>query len=99
ASQATLKCYDAVFHALHPGMTETDVRGLIGSAYARLGFSGSASVQVGIYTALPHGSTTPQTIREGTIIMFDDGCVVEGYQSDITRTFVIGRATDKMKRV
>jgi Xaa-Pro dipeptidase len=99
ASTATLTTYEAVFHALKPGMTETDVRGLVGAAYARLGFSGAASVQVGVYTALPHGSATPQTIREGTIIMFDDGCVVEGYQSDITRTFVLGRATDKMKRV
>jgi len=31
--------------------------------------------------------------------MIDDGCTVEGYQSDITRTFVLGKATDKMKRV
>ena len=53
----------------------------------------------GEYTALPHGSITPQTIREGTIIMIDDGCTVEGYQSDITRTFVLGKATDKMKKV
>jgi Xaa-Pro dipeptidase len=99
ACDATLKCYEAVFRALKPGMTETDVRGLIAAAYARLGFSGGASVQVGEYTALPHGSATPQTIREGTIIMFDDGCLVEGYQSDLTRTFVLGKATDKMKRV
>jgi Xaa-Pro dipeptidase len=56
-------------------------------------------VQVGEFTALPHGSIQPQTIREGTIIMVDDGCTVEGYQSDITRTFVLGRATDKMKSV
>jgi Xaa-Pro dipeptidase len=41
----------------------------------------------------------PQTIREGTIIMIDDGCTVEGYQSDITRTFVLGKATDKMNKV
>jgi methionine aminopeptidase len=31
--------------------------------------------------------------------MVDDGCTVEGYQSDITRTFVLGKATDKMKKV
>ncbi len=99
ASQVTLKCYEAVFHALEPGMTETDVRGLIAAAYSRLGFGGGASIQVGEYTALPHGSATPQTIREGTILMIDDGCLVEGYQSDITRTFVLGKATDKMKRV
>jgi Xaa-Pro dipeptidase len=99
ACQVTLKCYEAVFKALEPGMTQNQVSGLIGAAYARLGFPGFASVQVGEYTASPHGSITPQTIREGTIIMIDDGCVVEGYQSDITRTFVLGKATDKMKKV
>jgi Xaa-Pro dipeptidase len=99
ASQATLKCYEAVFKALKPGMTQNDVSSLIGAGYARLGFQGFASIQVGEYTALPHGSITPQTIREGTILMLDDGCTAEGYQSDITRTFVIGKATDKMKKV
>jgi Xaa-Pro dipeptidase len=99
ACEATLKCYEAVFKALQPGMTQNDASALIGAAYGRLGFPGFASVQVGEYTALPHGSITPQTIREGTIIMIDDGCTVEGYQSDITRTFVLGKATDKMKKV
>ena len=99
ACQVTLKCYEAVFRALQPGMTQNQVSGLISAAYGRLGFPGFASVQVGEYTALPHGSITPQTIREGTIIMIDDGCTVEGYQSDITRTFVLGKATDKMKQV
>jgi Xaa-Pro dipeptidase len=99
ACQVTLKCYEAVFKALQPGMTQNQVGALIGAAYGRLGFQGNASVQVGEYTALPHGSITPQTIREGTIIMIDDGCTVEGYQSDITRTFVLGTATDKMKKV
>jgi Xaa-Pro dipeptidase len=99
ACHATLTCYEAVYHALTPGMTQHQVGGLIAAAYGRLGFPGFASVQVGEYTANPHGSITPQTIREGTIIMIDDGCNVEGYQSDITRTFVLGKATDKMKKV
>jgi Xaa-Pro dipeptidase len=99
ACQVTLKCYEAVFHALQPGMTQNQAGNLVNSAYSRLGFPGYASVQVGAYTALPHGSIQPQTIREGTIIMIDDGCMVEGYQSDITRTFVLGKATDKMKAV
>src|SRR5205807_493506 len=71
ACEATLKCYEAVFKALKPGMTQNTVSSLIGAAYDRLGFPGFASVQVGEYTALPHGSITPQTIREGTIIMID----------------------------
>ena len=99
ACQVTLKAYEAVYHALSDGMTQNQVGGLISAAYGRLGFPGGASVQVGEYTALPHGSIQPQTIREGTIIMIDDGCTVEGYQSDLTRTFVLGKATDKMKKV
>ena len=80
-------------------MTQHDVGNLIEQAYARTGFPGDASVMVGEYSASPHGSTTPQVIREGSIIMIDDGCTVEGYQSDITRTFVLGKASDKMKQV
>jgi len=99
ANTATLKVYNAVYQAIQPGMTQRDVSNLISLAYRRVGFQGEASVQTAQYTALPHGSSTPQTIKEGTIIMLDDGCTVEGYQSDITRTFVLGKATDKMNKV
>ena len=43
-------------------------------------------------TAYPHGLPGPGVIREGSIVMIDDGCSVEAYQSDITRTFVVGKA-------
>jgi len=99
ASAATLKVYEAVYRALQPGMTQNQVSRLIDAAYRRVGFPGEASVQAGEYTALPHGSITPQTIRDGTIVMIDDGCSVEGYQSDITRTFVLGKPTAKMHTV
>ena len=103
ANQVTLAVYEAVYHALREGMTQHDVGELIAAAYGQMGFPGEASVQVGEYTALPHGSRTPQVIREGSIVMIDDGCDVEGYQSDITRTFVLGKAPDqvgdKMRKV
>jgi Xaa-Pro dipeptidase len=99
ASKVTLKAYEAAYRALKPGMTQDTVASLIAQAHDRLGFSGGAGAQVGVYTALPHGSIQPQTIQEGTIIMVDGGCSVEGYQSDITRTFVLGKPTDKMKKV
>jgi Xaa-Pro dipeptidase len=99
ASEVTLAAYAAVYRSLQAGMTQNTVAELIQQAHAKLGFAGGAGVQVGEYTALPHGSIQPQTIREGTILMVDGGCEVEGYQSDITRTFVLGRPTDKMKKV
>jgi Xaa-Pro dipeptidase len=99
AAQVTLSVYEAVYQSLREGMTQHDVRDLVDRAYARMGFPGEASVMVGEFTAFPHGSPTPQMIREGSIVMIDDGCTVEGYQSDITRTFVLGKASDKMKKV
>ncbi len=99
AAQVTLAVYEAVYHAMREGMTQRQVEDLIEAAYRRMGFPGEASVEVGEYTAYPHGSTTPQVIQEGSIVMIDDGCTVEGYQSDITRTFVLGKASDKMNKV
>src|SRR6266853_243171 len=98
ANQVTLAAYEAVHRAIKDGMTQRQVEDLVAAAYGQLGFPGEASVEVGEYSALPHGSATPQVIREGSIIMVDDGCTVEGYQSDITRTFVLGKASDKMKK-
>ncbi len=99
ACQVTLSAYEAVYHALREGMTQEQVGDLIAAAYGQLGFPGEASVEVGEYSSFPHGSSTPQVIREGSIVMIDDGCTVEGYQSDITRTFVLGKASDKMRTV
>lgn len=99
ANQATLKVYEAVYRSLEPGMTQRQAGTLIAAAYERVGFRGEASVTVGPASASPHGSTAPQTIREGEIVMIDDGCTVEGYNSDITRTFVLGKPSEESKRV
>jgi Xaa-Pro dipeptidase len=99
ACRATLLVYRAVAQSLTAGMTTTNVHELVAAAYRRVGFPGEASLNVDEFTALPHGSAQPQTLREGSILMLDDGCSVEGYTSDITRTFVLGSATDKMKKV
>jgi len=99
ASDVTLRAYEAAYLALDEGMTQNDFARLVSMAHTRLGFSGGAGVQTGEYSALPHGSITPQIVREGTILLIDGGCGVEGYRSDLSRTFVLGKATDKMNRV
>jgi Xaa-Pro dipeptidase len=95
ACRATLLVYRAVAQSVHPGMTNADVERLVDAAYRRVGFPGDASLNIDEFTALPHGSRQPQTLREGSILMLDDGCLVEGYSSDITRTFVLGKPTAK----
>ena len=99
ANSVTLQAYEAAWRSLQPGMTQHQFAELVATAHQKLGFRGDAGVQVGENSALPHGSTKPQIIREGTILLMDGGCSVEGYQSDISRTFVMGKPSDKMKSV
>jgi len=99
ACKATISVYEAVSKSLQSGMTDSDIRGLVRSGYERVGFEGDVIVAIGENSGSPHGSTLPQVVREGSIILLDDGCDVEGYGSDITRTFVLGKPTDKMKTV
>jgi Xaa-Pro dipeptidase len=99
ANQVTLTVYRAVYQALREGMSQPELARLVGAAYGQSGFPGEADIDIGENSSFPHGSTVPQVIREGTLVMLDDGCTVEGYQSDITRTFVFGKPSDKMKNV
>ncbi len=99
ANEVTLTAYKAAYQALEPGMTQGDFANLVSQGHSRQGFSGGAGVQVGQYSALPHGSVTPQVIEEGSVLLIDGGCSVEGYRSDISRTFLLGEPTDKMREV
>jgi Xaa-Pro dipeptidase len=99
AAKVTLTVYEAAYRSLREGMTKSELEDLIASAYDRVGFPGEADVQIDQNTAFPHGSASSQVVREGSIIMVDDGCRVEGYTSDITRTFTLGKPNDKMKKV
>ena len=99
ANDITLQVYEAAWKSLKPGMTNREFSDFVAAAYRQTGFPGDASCQVDAWSALPHGSLQPQVIHEGSIVLIDDGCIVEGYQSDISRTFVVGKPTDKMKRV
>ena len=99
ANDITLSVYKAAYESCSPNQTNRDFTSLINAAYARCGVRGEASCQVGAYSAQPHGSPTPQVIRENQIVLIDDGCFVQGYQSDISRTFVYGKPTDRQKRV
>jgi len=99
ASKVTLTAYEAAYRALREGMTQHEFSDLVDAAHSQLGFPGGVDVQVGEYSALPHGSIMPQVVREGTILLIDGGCKVEGYASDISRTFVLGKPSEKMKSV
>jgi Xaa-Pro dipeptidase len=99
ANEVTLAAYEAAYRSTKEGMTQNDFGEMVQAAHAQQGFQGDASIQIGENSALPHGSAKPQVIREGTILLMDGGCKVEGYESDISRTVVLGKPTDKMKQV
>jgi len=98
ACEATCEVYRATFAALKEGMSQQEISALAEAGYTKMGLHGDAMVLIAESSALPHGSIKPQTLREGQIVMIDDGCTVEGYCSDVTRTGVFGKPTEKMQR-
>ena len=99
ANDLTIECYKAVLSSLREGMTQRELSAWISAGYRALGVGGAAMASFGKYTAFPHGSIEPQQLREGDIVLIDDGCSVEGYQSDITRTTVFGKPTKRQIEV
>ena len=97
ACEATCDVYRAVFASLKEGMSQSDVSALVEAGYAKMGLRGDAMVLFGAAAALPHGTTKPQTLREGDVVLIDDGCKVEGYCSDVTRTGVFGKPSEKVQ--
>ncbi|MDQ6610976.1 MAG: Xaa-Pro peptidase family protein [Gemmatimonadota bacterium] len=99
ANNVTIAAYKAGLTTLREGMPQGELSRNIVGAFTALGFSGDVSVQFGKWTALPHGSSTPQTLHEGDVVMIDDGVKCEGYVSDITRTVVFGKPTQRQTDV
>jgi Xaa-Pro dipeptidase len=99
ANDITIAAYRAAFTTMKEGMTSEDLARNVSSAYTALGVRGDADVSFGIYTAFPHGSIQPQRLEEGDVVLVDGGCAVEGYKSDITRTTVFGKPTQRQRDV
>ena len=99
ASDITIEAFRAAFQTFTEGMTQDELRANVAAAHRALGATGSASVSFGMFTAFPHGSIEPQKLKEGDVVQVDGGCTVDGYQSDITRTTVFGRASARQTEI
>lgn len=101
AKNLTLEVHRRAARILAPGISTGEVRRFIEDAHRKLGTAGSTFciVQFGEGTAYPHGLPGEQRLHEGDIVLIDTGCSVEGYNSDITRTYVFGQATDEQRRI
>lgn len=100
ANNVTLAALRHVHGNVRLGMRPDEIAAMTNAATAALGGEpGFALVLINEASAYPHGSHQPQTLREGSVILMDVGCTVHGYQSDISRTWVMGQPTAKQRRV
>nr|WP_314467094.1 Xaa-Pro peptidase family protein [uncultured Novosphingobium sp.] len=100
ATEVTIAAYRWVWPRIKTGMTPHEIGALMDAATVKLGGTPEFSlVLLGEASAYPHGSHKPQTVREGEVILMDCGCTVEGYQSDVSRTFVLGKAPSEVRAI
>ena len=99
ANDLTIVAYRATWATMRDGMPQDEFTNNCATAFRNLGVQGGVFCSFGKYTAFPHGSSTPQTLQEGDVVLMDGGCSVEGYQSDITRTFVFGKPTQRQRDI
>ena len=101
AKSMTLQVQQATARMLREGISTAEVRDFIAAAHRRVGAAGSSFVivQFGRGTAFPHGLPGEQKLKDGDLVLIDTGCYVQGYQSDITRTYAFGRPTAEQQRI
>ena len=90
AAEITLRAHRAVLASLQEGTTQGEASRWCNEAHRRLGMTGGALVLFGKDAAFPHGTTKPQPLRAGDVVLVDGGGRLQGYASDITRTAVFG---------
>jgi Xaa-Pro dipeptidase len=100
ANDVTLAALRYVHGNVRAGMRPSEIADMMNAATVALGGAPEfALVLINEASAYPHGSHQPQTLHEGSVILMDVGCTVHGYQSDISRTWVMGKPTAKQRKV
>jgi len=90
----------AAFPHIKAGMTERQVGKLLTDAMSALGGVPTfCIVATGANSAEPHHLTDDTVLKDGDVLILDFGCSVDGYNSDITRTVSVGKASEKAKQV
>jgi Xaa-Pro aminopeptidase len=100
AVAAAERALDSTVAQVRAGMTELEVAGILEASLRQSGSEGIAFPSIvasGPNAALPHARPTSRKLRDGDFLLLDFGARVQGYCSDITRTFVIGRASAEQR--
>lgn len=100
ANDVTIAALKHVHGKVEAGMQRPDVMRMLVEATEALGGKHEFSlVLLNDASAYPHGSEKPQTVREGSVVLVDTGCSVHGYQSDISRTWVMGEPSARQREI
>jgi len=101
AKRMTLEVQRRAARILEPGVKASAVRRFIDEAHRAIGAAGSTFciVQFGRSTAFPHGLPGDDSLAEGDMVLIDTGCAVQGYNSDITRSYVFGEASAEQRTI
>ncbi|MCT8000473.1 Xaa-Pro peptidase family protein [Sphingomonas sanguinis] len=100
ATDVTMAAYRWLHPRVEPGMTGTEIGALMSAATRKLGGSPEFSMAlIGEASAYPHGSKQVHRVADGQVILMDCGCTVQGYQSDVSRSWVHGTATTEQRKV
>jgi Xaa-Pro dipeptidase len=100
ANDVTIAALRHVHSRAQTGMSASDIGALMAGATRALGGNGDGGlVLLNEASAYPHGSVKPQSLHEGSVILMDCGCTVQGYHSDISRTWVHGEPTGRQRKI
>ncbi len=101
AKNMTLAVQKSTARILHTGISTEQVKEFINKAHRKVGANGSSFciVLFGKDSAYPHGVKQPKALANNDIVLIDTGCQVEGYHSDITRSYVYGTASSKQRKM
>ncbi len=96
------KVFKKVHKTIFPGQTEIDIALALEATMRRRGAEGpsfASIVATGARSALPHAVPGAVKIIKNKALMIDMGLVLDGYCSDMTRTFVVGKASNKYLKI
>jgi len=100
ANDVTMAAYRHVYPKIEIGMTRRDISAMMSTATRQLGANVEFSlVLIGPSSSFPHGSQIEYEVKEGEVILMDCGASVHDYESDISRTWVMGDANAEQRRV
>ncbi|UZK66959.1 M24 family metallopeptidase [Sphingomonas sp. M1-B02] len=100
ATDVTIAAYRWTHRRITAGMTPQDIAALMSAATRKLGGSNEWNlILLGEAAAYPHGTRKPQRVVPGEVVLMDCGCSVQGYQSDVSRSFVFGEPTLEQRKV